>query len=117
MQRSQELFAKLDVNGDNSIDSSELKAFTDFVSEKTGSTLDSSALMTALDSDGDGSISAGEFKAGMQKGPHGPPPPRDGGSRSEGEAGIGRLIASLLEQYGSSTATTATSSASLSIAA
>jgi Ca2+-binding EF-hand superfamily protein len=61
-KKAQELFAKLDVNGDNSIDSSEMKAFTDFVAKKTGATgLDPDALMKSLDSDGDGSVSSTEL--------------------------------------------------------
>ncbi|HTU67496.1 MAG TPA: EF-hand domain-containing protein [Steroidobacteraceae bacterium] len=171
-QRSQELFAKLDVNGDSAIDTDELKAFTDFVSEKTGgSSIDTDGLMKALDSDGDGkvsgseltdnakslfdalrqqltgtgmggggadgaaaapdadelfaaidtdgdgSVSADEFKAGMNQGHRGPPPPPPGDGQGGGSGEVGRLIASLLEQYGASSSAGANSTSAFSAAA
>jgi hypothetical protein len=107
--RSQQLFTKLDVNGDSSVDASELRALTDFIGEKTGTSVDADALLTAIDSDGDGSVSSTELNdnvqqlfdtlrgqlMGMQRGPGGPPP----GGPSPGDD-AGRLLASLLEQYG-----------------
>ena len=155
-QKTGQLFAKLDVNGDKSIDASELMSLTDFIGAKTGTKVDAAALLkavdsngdgsvssteltdnvqslfdnlrgqlsgvqknttpdidklfAALDSDGDGSISASEFKAGMQQ--HGPKGPSGGSPPDQG----GRLIASLLEQYGAQSASS-TSSTSLSAAA
>lgn len=66
--KSQQLFSKLDVNGDDSIDASELKSFVDYVGEQTGTAaVDSSSLLTSLDSDGDGSISATELTDNASK--------------------------------------------------
>ncbi len=157
-QKAQELFAKLDVNGDGSVDASELQSLTDYISQKTGTKVDSASLMKAIDTDGNGSISstelsdntrklfhslreqllgtqassqsdqagppdadqmfasldtngdgtlsADEFKAGMQHAHHGPPAGND----------PGRMIASLLEKYGTDDGSTK-SSASLEVAA
>ncbi|MEJ0099604.1 MAG: EF-hand domain-containing protein [Pseudomonadota bacterium] len=60
--RSQQLFSKLDTNGDGSIDSTELKTFADDLGSKTGTKIDAGSLMAALDSDGDGSVSSTELK-------------------------------------------------------
>jgi Ca2+-binding EF-hand superfamily protein len=157
-QKAQELFAKLDTNGDNSVDATELKSLTDYLSEETGTTVDAASLLKAVDSDGDGSISsteitdnakklfdslrdqlmssrlggaqgaqppdaeqmfasldtdgdgslsADEFKAGMQNGPKGPPPAGND---------PGRLIAQLLEAYGSNQDSTSSSSSSSTLA-
>ena len=165
-QRSQQLFAKLDVNGDSSVDATELKSLTDSISEKTGTTIDADALLqvldtdgdgsvtsteltdntrklfdnlreqlmssqanasatssdadelfASLDTDGDGSISADEFKTGMKHGQGGPPPggPPPNGPPPGNE--VGRLIASLLEQYGSQGSRASTLSTTLSVAA
>ncbi len=62
-QRAQQLLSKLDVNGDGSIDASELKSFTQFVADKTGtSAIDASQLLSTLDSDGDGKVSSAELQ-------------------------------------------------------
>ena len=61
--RSQQLFSKLDVNGDGAIDAGELKSFTDDISAKTGVSIDAGSLMQSLDTDGDGSISSSELSA------------------------------------------------------
>jgi Ca2+-binding EF-hand superfamily protein len=60
--RTQQLFGKLDINGDGAIDTSELKTFADDISSKTGTEVDASSLMTSLDSDGNGSVSSTELK-------------------------------------------------------
>jgi Ca2+-binding EF-hand superfamily protein len=65
-QRSQQLFQKLDVNGDNGIDASELKSLVEFIGQKTGTTSDAGALLTALDSDGNGNISSTELDDNVQ---------------------------------------------------
>jgi EF-hand domain pair len=68
------LFNKLDVNGDGSIDQSELSQFVDFVSSSrsspgtTSSTSTSGAdLFKTMDTDGDGSLSKTEFADGTKK--------------------------------------------------
>jgi len=64
--RSQQLFSKLDANGDNSIDAAEMKSLTDFLSAKTGTTVDAGSLIKAIDSDGDGNISSTELSDNVQ---------------------------------------------------
>lgn len=87
----QQLFSKVDTNGDKSIDQTELTSFLDYVGEKTGSSIDSASALKALDSDGNGSISETELtdnasalfdqlksqlmSSQMQMGHGGPPPP------------------------------------------
>ena len=65
----EKLFNKLDVNGDGSIDQSELGDFLDFVSSATGSKTqtDASQLFKAIDTDSDGSISKQDLTDGMKK--------------------------------------------------
>ena len=65
-KRSQELFAKLDLNGDGSIDASEMKSLTDFISKQTGTTVDASALLKAIDTNGDGSVTSTELTGNAQ---------------------------------------------------
>jgi Ca2+-binding EF-hand superfamily protein len=56
-------FAKADVNGDGSIDKTELTSTLEKISKRTGSTssIDVDSLVSALDSSGDGSISPSEL--------------------------------------------------------
>jgi hypothetical protein len=150
----QELFAKLDVNGDKAIDADEIQSFTDHVSNKTGAKVDAGALLTSLDSDGDGSISTTELGDNVQAlfdqlrsqlmgtGSGAPPPPPDSngdGSLSEDEFaaaiqsgpgtgrnsgaggaarpdGLGRMLESLLADYGVA-ASSATQGSALDVAA
>jgi Ca2+-binding EF-hand superfamily protein len=146
----QKLFAKLDTNGDQSIDKSELKSFMDFVSTQTGTSTSGTsttgtsaasstdALFSALDSDGDGSITSTELadngkalfdqlrdqlrnvQLSSSDAPPPPPPPRDDeSSGTQDGMQIGRMLASLLQQYSAVNSTTASSSATqaLSVAA
>ncbi|WP_129778928.1 EF-hand domain-containing protein [Peristeroidobacter soli] len=94
----QQLFSKVDTNGDKSIDATELTSFLDYVGEKTGSSIDSASALKALDSDGNGSISETELtdnasalfdqlksqlmSSQMQPGHGGPPPPPPSGEDS-----------------------------------
>jgi Ca2+-binding EF-hand superfamily protein len=64
--RSLQLFSKLDANGDNSIDAAEIKSLTDYLGEKSGTTIDADALVKAIDSDGDGNISSTELTDNVQ---------------------------------------------------
>jgi hypothetical protein len=97
----QDLFAKVDTNGDGNINKSEMQALMDQMKGGTGSSgtgassgTDSgkavSDLFAKLDTNGDGSLSKAEFEAGRPKGQHGgataaggdmpPPPPMGGGA-------------------------------------
>lgn len=87
----EQLFSKVDTNGDKSIDQTELTSFLDYVSEKTGSSIDAASTLEALDRDGNGSISESELQEnasalfdqlraqmmGSQMGSAPPPPPGD----------------------------------------
>lgn len=74
-----DLFAKVDGNGDGTLDSDELSAFAEQVKTDTGN--DISDALSALDADQSGGLSATEFAAGR---PSGPPP---GGMGGAGPAG------------------------------
>jgi len=160
----QELFGKLDVNGDNAIDAEEIQSFADHVSGKTGATVDAGALLTSLDGDGDGSITSTELGDNvhalfdqlrtqlMGTGFGAPPPPPDAGelfssldsngdgSLSEDEfaaaiqggpgagrntegagparlGGLGRMLESLLADYGVAASSAATQGSALDVAA
>jgi Ca2+-binding EF-hand superfamily protein len=68
----EKLFSKLDVNGDGSIDQSELGQFVDFASSSTQSTSSASDsagadLFKAMDTDGDGKLSKTELADGTKK--------------------------------------------------
>ncbi len=65
--KTEQLFSKLDVNGDSELDVSELGSFVDAIAEKTGtSAIDAGSLLTSLDSDGNGSVSSTELGDNMQ---------------------------------------------------
>jgi Ca2+-binding EF-hand superfamily protein len=119
----QQLFSKVDANGDKSIDQTELTSFLDYVGEKTGSSIDSAAALKALDSDGNGSISETELtdnasalfdqlksqlmSSQMQLGsaPPPPPPPKEDSSQmfsSIDTDGDGSISKTELESFVSS---------------
>ncbi len=62
-------FNKMDENSDGSLDASELVSMAEKLSEKTGTTIDSSDIISKLDTDDDGVVSQDEFAAGRHKGP------------------------------------------------
>lgn len=110
-----DMFAKIDANSDGSIEESEL---TSFISEGIGGSGQGPSVDDILardDTDGDGAISFAEFQSAMSQRPE-----RSEQSANEAQDGmqLGRLIASLLEQYSAVSSTTASSPAtqSLSIA-
>jgi Ca2+-binding EF-hand superfamily protein len=91
-------FSSIDEDGDGSLNESELAAFTEKMSEITGSELDSSEFLSSLDTDGNGSVSEDEFKAGKPQGPPPPPPgvmPPDGMGAAESGDETGGLLGSL----------------------
>ncbi len=57
------MFSKIDSNGDNSIDKSELSSLVEDISSKSGEEIDSEELFASLDSDEDGTISEEESEA------------------------------------------------------
>lgn len=63
-QMKENLFGKMDADGNGSIERSELSSFIDQVSSQTGATASSSSddVFATLDGDGDGSISAAELE-------------------------------------------------------
>ncbi|MCK4574542.1 MAG: EF-hand domain-containing protein [candidate division Zixibacteria bacterium] len=61
--RGDQMFNKLDANGDGSLDSSEIQSFADMLSERTGQSIDSVELMSQLDTDGDGLVNKTEMEA------------------------------------------------------
>jgi hypothetical protein len=68
----EKLFSKLDVNGDGSIDQSELSQFVDFASSaaksaSAGSDSTGADLFQAMDTDGDGKLSKTELAEGTKK--------------------------------------------------
>jgi len=70
--KPEELFAKLDTDGDEALSTDELQAMSDHMAEKMGDNAPSvDDIMAKLDSDGDGAVSFAEFEAGR---PQGPPP-------------------------------------------
>jgi Ca2+-binding EF-hand superfamily protein len=88
----EDLFAKIDTNGDGSIDQAESTVLSDKIKAETGK--DTSDMFAKLDKDGDGKLTKTEFDAGKPQGtdgakgpggPGGPPPP--GGAGGPGGAG------------------------------
>lgn len=99
-QRSQmqaKMFAKVDTDGNGSVNQTELGTMLDTVSQKTGATFDDAAkVFTAMDSNADGSLSSDELGEGMKSLMPPPPPPStmdfaqtrsSSGSASTGSAG------------------------------
>jgi Ca2+-binding EF-hand superfamily protein len=78
--KPEEMFAKIDSNGDGSIDKTEMQSFSEQISNQDGDTIDISKMFTDMDTDGDGSISKDEFLAAKppeMKGGQGPGQPPD----------------------------------------
>ena len=82
---SQALFARLDSNGDGSLDSAEVKVMTDRVQAETGQ--DSSDAFSRMDGDGDGKVSATEFSAAAPAPGAGAPPPGAAGAEPAAASG------------------------------
>jgi len=110
-----QLFSKIDMNGDGSISESELETFAaglNSQSTSSASNSDTSAidqLFNAIDTNGDGSISKSEleaFESKMESAMSAPPPPADS------TASLDNLLQSL--GIDSTTASTTTSAATSS---
>ena len=65
-KRKQELFNKVDSDGNSSISQTELTALTDKISQDSGKTLDASSLLSQYDSDSDGSLNSDEMDSLME---------------------------------------------------
>lgn len=95
-----DLFAKVDTNGDGSVNETELQALTNKIKADTGQ--DAGDMFAKLDSDGDGQLTPSELAAGRPpggpqgagsnrgadgpKGPGGPPPAGGAGAAGKSEA-------------------------------
>ena len=67
VSRQERMFAKIDSNGDGSVDKAELQTAFDAIAQKTGGTAKSAdALFGKFDTNGDGKLSASELDAGMK---------------------------------------------------
>ena len=90
-QHQAKMFAKVDTDGNGSVNEAELSTMLSDISEKTGTSLgDSKELFTKMDSNSDGSLSSDELDAGMKA--LMPPPPSTmefAQSRGMGEMGGG----------------------------
>lgn len=85
----QGMFAKIDGNGDGSIDKSELNTFFTQRAEEGGSSVDD--ILARDDADSDGAISATEFETAVGKGPQ--------SHHEQGDRGVAMRIEALLQQY------------------
>ncbi|MFO6420070.1 XopAW family type III secretion system calcium-binding effector [Hylemonella sp. W303a] len=87
-----EMFAKVDTDGNGSVDETELQTMLDDISEKTGTSFDASAgeLLGKMDSDGDGSLSQAELEEGMRS--LLPPPSTMDFAQSRGAEGVDDLF-------------------------
>jgi len=68
----QEMFNRVDENGDEAIDKTEFETMINKMAEETGMEVDVEARFDELDANGDGQLDQEEFDAG---GPPPPPPP------------------------------------------
>jgi len=67
--KPEEMFAKIDSNGDGSIDRTEMQSFSEQISNQDGDAIDISQMFAEIDTDGDGAISQDEFLAAKPPAP------------------------------------------------
>ncbi|MCB9651816.1 MAG: EF-hand domain-containing protein [Deltaproteobacteria bacterium] len=89
-----------DADGDGSLSSTELSAFTQQMNERTGRSVSASEMLQRLDQDGDGKLSEQELEAGRSKGPPPGPPPDASGYGADGVGFGGRPSPEQLEAMG-----------------
>lgn len=65
-KRKQDLFNKVDSDGNGGISQTELQSLTDKISQDSGTTLDASTLLSQYDSNSDGSLSSDEMNSLME---------------------------------------------------
>lgn len=83
-----EMFSKIDTDGDGSISEAELTTMQEEMSEMSGQTVDAVSYFSDYDADGDGLLARDEMDSLMAKlhetmGPPPGPPPADPGTASE----------------------------------
>lgn len=114
-----EMFAKMDANGDGTLDETELGG----IAAKTGK--DASQILTDLDTDGDGKVSKTEMDAGAAKRKQAMQAQNDGGAPRNPMAEITTTLMNILKQLqesqdkngtDASTETASTGSAALALA-
>lgn len=84
---SKDLFAKVDTNGDGSIDAAESQVLSEKIKADTGK--DTSDMFAKLDKDGDGKLSKAEFEAGKPPRGAGGPGGAQGSGGPQGPQGAG----------------------------
>lgn len=89
----QQMFNRMDGDGNGGIDQNELSAITEKMAEQSGTEIDVASVMEAFDSDQDGLLSQEESQSAMesmhgQVGPPPPPPPKGG---MEGPMAMGSM--------------------------
>ena len=73
VSRKERMFAKVDSNGDGSVDKAELQTAFDAIAKKTGGTaLNADDVFSKFDTNGDGKLSASELDTGMKSLRHKP---------------------------------------------
>ena len=93
-QRRDEMFAKIDQNGDGSLDKAEFSAMAEKMSQRTGETVDIDQLFADIDTNSDGVLDQEELDAhaeNMRAQMPPPPPPPEESSES------GHLTQTLLD--------------------
>jgi Ca2+-binding EF-hand superfamily protein len=81
--KPEEMFAKMDANGDGSVDKAEMQSFSEEIANQDGDTIDITKMFADIDTDSDGKISQDEFLAAKPpemkegQGPGQPPDPEE----------------------------------------
>lgn len=75
----EDLFSKIDTDGDGSVNATEAETMASHMAEMMGDEAPSAdEIMAKIDTDGDGAMSFAEFEAGRPEGPPKGPPPGGG---------------------------------------
>jgi len=74
-QMREEMFTRIDQNGDGQLDQSEMEAFSTEMAERTGQSASTEDIFSIADTNGDGVISKDEFDSARPPGPPPGPPP------------------------------------------
>ncbi len=94
--RRDEMFAKVDQNGDGSLDKTEFQAMAEKMAERTGESMNVDEMFTQMDANSDGKLDQSELEAGMEAmRPDMPPPPPP---MSESDNSVQTLLDMLAEE-------------------